>query len=1107
MSRVKRQRFSEQMRSLIEHQAGCFSTAQVKDAGFSNAHITYMKKAGLIVLEARGVYRSVEFEADDRTRVFRAALWAKGQGIIDGEAAAWWRGEQAHAPEVIRLSMPARYAYRKPTPPSDVELVFRDLEADQIIQIHGVATVRGEQVVQSEPRQVDDGDVDLPKGRPVEFVRTNLVADESTFVGRETEISELTSLIGDNNWVTIAGPAGMGKTRLARETGRQIVDDASFDEVWFIDAHTATTGGHLRGEIVSLFHLTTDGDATDDRIGLALASRDRLLLILDNLEQLESDATVVVERWLSDAPETKILATSRRPVSGPGNTIEECVFRPQPMTSGRDGGPSDGARLFAQRFGDSKPSEAVWQTYETIVERVDGLPLAIELTAARSRILGVEMVEEQLRDRVPLTAPNVAAAPPRHQTLQDAINWSWDALSQTEQLCLSQCACFAGGFSVPAAGNIIELESGDPFSVMQKLVQYSMLHVESAGRLRMLQTIRSFVLERGHSIALEKARQRHRQWYGKGFGRAPYDIWQPFAPEAATELRLERDNLLAALASAIASGQLDLVRRLVTGLMPLIPSIGPDEYLERCLGPAREVLDESSRYAPLWNTLHAMALSEAGRLSECLPIMEQAVGALRGPKWRKAKAWVCGQAAHVAVRLAERDKAEVFARQAKELEPDEPAIRGLVEAAQARVMVAREQYLAAEAHLEAAESALDAGGDVLGQMHLLGTVAQANTWQHKYEGAQQALQRMLEMGHELGLERFVSLAHGGFARLTYHFGQTHLALFHVHRALAYFKRAGNFWSVALLEQIQARIHLANGAWRAAERCGRQALSRIRKLKHVHSEAVQLLDNAFIALAQRRFDSCSQQLELVAKLNLECQDPSIDIAIAIQQALLAADQEMLHTAVTAVESAQAQMDAFPRDDSMLEQMVLIVKGRIALLPGAEQYDLRWADYCEAIAEMMRPGPESADWPWGSPAPAQKDLSIQLCWRLLSDRLPEAERRELSVQTLSPSLKPLVLSEDGALAILPDGREVSLARRANLKRILSALLRQRTGRPTVPLSLPDIIAAGWPDEQMLYEAGVQRAHAELKNLRRAGFKGLVKFNGTGYQLDPDVPVLIR
>jgi predicted ATPase/DNA-binding SARP family transcriptional activator len=382
----------------------------------------------------------------------------------------------------------------------------------------------------------------------------NLPARLTSFVGREDKLARLGKLLGEARLVTLTGPGGAGKTRLAVEFAATVVERFR-DGVWLADL-----AGIGDPELVAIQVMEALGVRQTGGVPVleALAYRLRsaeLLLVLDNCEHLIDACAGLVAALLAVAPGLRVLATSREPLSVPGEAI--CPVPPLALPAG-GAGPEDVAvapavRLFADRASSARAGAGVLASSAAVVGRIcrelDGLPLAIELAAARAGVLSVEEIESHLADKFAFLAYRRQPADgPRHQALKAAIDWSYQLLPAAEQAALGQLSVFAGGFALAQAAEVCC--GGDrraAVDVVDRLASKSLLVADTAGpqaRYRMLETIRQFaaacLAEAGET---GQARRRHAGAFLDLAEREP----------GLAVLSREQDNFRAALDWALSS--------------------------------------------------------------------------------------------------------------------------------------------------------------------------------------------------------------------------------------------------------------------------------------------------------------------------------------------------------------------------------------------------------------------------------------------------------------------------------------------------------------------------------------------------------------------------
>ncbi|GAA2370367.1 BTAD domain-containing putative transcriptional regulator [Nonomuraea africana] len=351
-------------------------------------------------------------------------------------------------------------------------------------------------------------------------------------IGRDEAVAEVRALLGSSRLVTLTGPGGVGKTRLAVESAAEV------EEVRLVEL--AATGDPVQAVIEAL-GLRDDGVSAGPVERLVTALRDRrLLLVMDNCEHVIDRAADLVSTLLNAARGLRVLATSREALAVPG----ERVWPVPPLET------EQGVRLFAARAVAADPGFALDEgdakTVATIVERLDGLPLALELAATKVRALGLRELAVRLDDRFRVLGAGRRGAPGRQQTLRAVIDWSWELLSEAERVVLRRLAVHADGCLLEAAEQVCAERGVDVVATIAQLVDRSL--VSPGPRYRLLETVRAYGLERlaeaGESDVL---RERHAAYYTDLAERAR--LRGPEQGEWLRRLDAEGANLRVALES------------------------------------------------------------------------------------------------------------------------------------------------------------------------------------------------------------------------------------------------------------------------------------------------------------------------------------------------------------------------------------------------------------------------------------------------------------------------------------------------------------------------------------------------------------------------------
>jgi predicted ATPase/class 3 adenylate cyclase len=432
----------------------------------------------------------------------------------------------------------------------------------------------------------------------------NLPAQPTRLVGREREVAEVVSVLRrpEARLVTLTGPGGVGKTRLAVASAGEVAEDFA-DGVCWVELAPVREPGLVAAAVARSLGIREAGGAPlAETLRATLASR-KLLLVLDNLEQV-LPAAIEVASWLAAAPGLKVLATSRERLHlrGEREIPIEPLALPVPPQPGAPTPPLEGLagvaaiRLFVERAEEARHGFALRAenagAVAEIVRRLDGLPLAIELAAARVRMLAPRDLLSQLARRLPTLTDGPCDLPARQQTLRDAIGWSHDLLTSEEQVLFRRLAVFAGGCTLEAAEAVAEglgakgqgLAGGGSASpqppapsppsvldVIGSLVGRSLVRqvdeADEGTRFSMLETVREFAGEQLEmSGEADEAARAHADFFLALAEAAEPHLKGPEQSLWLTRLELEHDNLRAALAWTLARGEDEIGLRLAANL-------------------------------------------------------------------------------------------------------------------------------------------------------------------------------------------------------------------------------------------------------------------------------------------------------------------------------------------------------------------------------------------------------------------------------------------------------------------------------------------------------------------------------------------------------------
>ena len=374
------------------------------------------------------------------------------------------------------------------------------------------------------------GDGDLGHDRPGVGPRHNLPVALTRFVGRDVELAEIGGLLISTRLVTLTGAGGVGKTRLAVEAAARVLEEFQ-DGVWFFELAPAADDAAVLATVAATFGITTtttDGpDGLREEIAGYLASR-RALVLFDNCEHVIDAVAPLVERVLVACPDVHVLATSRELLRVPGertSAVPPLALPPDDVVELAELVGSDAVALFCEHAHDARPgfrlSDATAPAVVSICRRLDGIPLAIELAAARMRVLTAPQIAARLDNCFGLLGEGARTAVARQQTLRATLDWSFDLLSPVEQAALRRLAVFSDRFGLEAAiavateTDVLGLSEG--LDLVARLVDKSLVVADDTGeelRYRLLEPVRQYAAEKlSDAGETESAHRRHRDFF------------------------------------------------------------------------------------------------------------------------------------------------------------------------------------------------------------------------------------------------------------------------------------------------------------------------------------------------------------------------------------------------------------------------------------------------------------------------------------------------------------------------------------------------------------------------------------------------------------------
>jgi len=398
-----------------------------------------------------------------------------------------------------------------------------------------------------------------------EAVRSNLPQATTSFVGRERDLVGVKRLLPAKRLITIVGVGGIGKTRLALQIAGEVIG-AYRDGVWFVDLGAVRDAALVPTTLAQALGVQeVAGKPLTGALCAHLRSL-QVLLILDNCEHLLGTCAALVDALLKNTGQTTIVATSREPLRVAGEQVYSLqpLSLPQPDSSGDAPERSEAMQLLVDRLRQQLPDfEVTAERAPVIAElciHLDGIPLALELAAARARSLSIEQINARIGNRFRLLTGGARAALPRQQTLRATLDWSYDLLGEEERVVLRRVAVFPGSFTVEAACAVASDASNDEFAVidlLSQLVARSLVIADTragATRYRLLETTRAYAQEKLiEAYELAETARRHARYFCRYFEHAPDDFLRLPDSELREIYAPELEHVRAALDWAFGS--------------------------------------------------------------------------------------------------------------------------------------------------------------------------------------------------------------------------------------------------------------------------------------------------------------------------------------------------------------------------------------------------------------------------------------------------------------------------------------------------------------------------------------------------------------------------
>ncbi|MGW8227055.1 MAG: adenylate/guanylate cyclase domain-containing protein, partial [Anaerolineales bacterium] len=544
---------------------------------------------------------------------------------------------------------------------------------------------------------------DFPELKTTRSTRHNLPESLTSFVGRERESVEVIQLLGSTRLLTLIGVGGTGKTRLMLHTANNCLDQYRHG-VWLVELAALTEPEQICGQVASALSLREIPGRSLQDVLVDYLRHKQTLLLLDNCEHLIGESARLAQVLLNDCPELTILATSREGLGIGGESIYQVPSLSIPTNNGaKETGELmayESVRLFVERAQAASPgfhlSPANTEAILVICQRLDGIPLAIELAAVRVRMLSPEQIASRLQDHFRLLAGGSRTALPRQQTLQALIDWSWDLLNEDERKLLSRLAVFSGGWQLEAAEAIVNDTEGDQLDVLEglfNLVNKSVVIAEQLPdgntRYHLLETIRQYARERLIEAGeIAHMRARHAEYFAGFVSDLRDDMMEEGSLDWLEMLDADYNNIRAALEWNLEH-QPFLAVKMVRSMQPfyIVRSLigegisWSEEAFQAALSvlPSRDdpTLNERRALLAPVRAYQALMMVSQGGSQKWMRIAEEALELARQSQDRDALSICLGIAGFVFGFANKSEQAVAYAREGREISYQVNNLEGL----------------------------------------------------------------------------------------------------------------------------------------------------------------------------------------------------------------------------------------------------------------------------------------------------------------------------------------------------------------------------------------------------------------------------------------------
>ncbi|MCA9594413.1 MAG: tetratricopeptide repeat protein [Myxococcales bacterium] len=892
-----------------------------------------------------------------------------------------------------------------------------------------------------------------------------------SFVGRKAELEHIERAFDAGaHVVTVTGSSGTGKTRVAREFAAR---RATLGPVWFCDLSQVESSTELCAALAAAIGLRVGpSDPADavETIGGALARRSPALLVLDNFEQLVEEGGPLVAQLADEAPEVELLITSQQRLRLPE---EHCValaplpLPPEDERQAEEIARFDAVRLFLDRAGRGSLSAQEALQVAAIVRELDGLPLAIELAAARVNELGLDGLRSALGQRLDVLAEPGAVE--RHRTLRSAIDWSWAMLSSEAQRALSRSSVFRGGFTLAAFAEVTR-EGDDPdelsaLRVLQTLHDKSFVvasptpGIVGESRFGLFESIRVYAREKLEQLSLrEQTEERHAEHYIDAASVWLAELDGPLGAQMRRRLELERENLLAVYDRALRDGNVPAAVSAIVSLEVEFSTHGP-----------------IARFVDLLDS--ALVLAPEGSLApRTIAQAELARGRVRVVQGRFGDG------------INDFERALTYAERSDDREL---TVLSALKAGQALAMEGRSKQ--AEVRFERARAVLQTLDSPRLERQFFADVSLVRAQQGRTREALELSEKALALARRLGNRREEGATLGNIGARLNELGRISEARTRYQEALEILNEVGDRRAAAVFEAHLANMDEEAGDLSGAEQRLERALTVHHEIGDVAWEGIVygLLGN--VRLRRRRFrEAASAYREAAARLPGNYRRWAGLFAAA--QATAEAEVGELEAAKTHLAVARQTLEAVGAPSDLVtwevhERLVTLARARRNPDPEASIQAHTAAE--SLMGELDRQARRE---------PLTDEVRFPL--RLLASALSLGDSRVPS----SPFRETLKVGPDAEWFATSDGERVDLSRRNAPRRLLAKLVDAQQNRPGAGVSLEGLFDAAWPGVAIRPDSQAARVYVAIGTLRKLGLATMLLRQDDGYLLDPAIPVVL-